>query len=58
MVEGTIVTIPNRNIETVINHSMIAVKVTHFKNTSGSCKGIDKNGKLHWFAASDISKIK
>lgn len=56
--EGRIVTIPNLNVETMVGHSMIAVKVTYYTNGLGSCKGIDKYGRLHWFTADDISKVK
>ena len=56
--EGMIVTIPNTDLDTVTGHSMTAVRVTLFRNGLGSCKGIDKHGKLHWFTAADIRKVK
>lgn len=52
-----IVTIPNMNVDTIIGHSMIAVRVT-YENNNGTMKGIDKHGRLHWFHRNDISKIK
>lgn len=55
---GDLVTIRTLNPDKITGHTVTAYKVIDYHNGCGSVLGRDHFGKITWFTAADIIKIK
>ena len=55
---GDLVTIRTFNLDKITGHTVTACKVIDYRNGCGSILGRDHFGKITWFTAADIIKIK